>query len=420
MIWSEDMFLTIGEKIKAARKKYNLKQVVFEPYGFSRNYISMIETNKRVLNDEASQLIYQALCELTDAEFEKEYSYKTFCEDPQTQAYNWLTENIDIKTIKARYGELIHIAKKYELSKCLINIESTLGEYYKIQRDYFKSNDHFLKAIAYCIHFNENNAALYEKAGVNLFNIGKYKESLSYFELALQCLDDSTPLLHKVNYDIAISYLYDDEYDKSLPWIDKVMKQDENLAIKASAYLLKETALKKLGDAEGGRKVLLEYIEKDFHRPYIGIAYHNLAVNYDDCKLYDEALESIKLSLEYPVDDFGRALRQGLMGTIYFKLGKFEDSLELFKKTKDDALRLCNASQCLMIFEWGLDLYWHFQEYNDIMSLLTEANELVLQQKISKSSYYSLQNKIYKKIINHLEPNQEKNVKLYELLQKIT
>lgn len=53
-------------------------------------------------------------------------------------------------------------------------------------------------------------------------------------------------------------------------------------AIKASAYLLKETILKKLGDAEGGTKVLLEYLEKDFCKPYIGIVYHNLAVNYGD------------------------------------------------------------------------------------------------------------------------------------------
>ena len=414
------MFLTIGDKIKAARKKYNLKQIAFETYGFSRNYISMIETNKRSLNDEAAQSIYEALSELTNAEFEKEYSYKSFCDDPQTQAYNWLTENIDIETIETRYEELRHIAKTYELPKCLINIESTLGEYYKMEHEYIKSNDHFLKAIAYCIHFDENTAALYEKAGVNLFKIGKYKDALSYFELALQCLNDSPSLLHKVNYDIAISYLYNEEYEKSLPWIEKAMKQDENLAIKASAYLLKETTLKKLGDAEGGRKVLLEYIGKAFHESYIGIAYHNLAVNYDDCNLYDEALEAIKSSLEYPADDLGRTLRQGLMGTIYFKLGKFEDSLELFKETRDEAIRLCNPSQRLTIFEWGIDLFWYFKQYTDIMNLLTEVNELAIQQKIPKSAYFTLQNKLYKKITNHLMLNEENDAKLSELLNKIT
>ena len=39
------MFLTIGEKIRQARDKYGLKQIAFESYGFSRNYISMIETD---------------------------------------------------------------------------------------------------------------------------------------------------------------------------------------------------------------------------------------------------------------------------------------------------------------------------------------------------------------------------------------
>ena len=43
------MFLTIGDKIREAREKYGLKQIAFESYGFSRNYISMIETKKRSL-----------------------------------------------------------------------------------------------------------------------------------------------------------------------------------------------------------------------------------------------------------------------------------------------------------------------------------------------------------------------------------
>ena len=46
------MLLTIGEKIRQVRKQYGLKQVAFESFGFSRNYISMLETNKRSLNEE--------------------------------------------------------------------------------------------------------------------------------------------------------------------------------------------------------------------------------------------------------------------------------------------------------------------------------------------------------------------------------
>lgn len=59
-----------------------------------------------------------------------------------------------------------------------------------------------------------------------------------------------------------------------------------------------------------------------------------------------------------------------------------------------------------MVYEQGIDLYWYFQEYTGIMNLLTETNERALQQKISKSSYFSLQNKLYKKIMNHLMINE--------------
>ena len=65
------MFLTIGEKIRQAREKYGLKQIAFESYGFSRNYISMIETEKRSLNENMLRNVYDAICELSNCDYQQ-------------------------------------------------------------------------------------------------------------------------------------------------------------------------------------------------------------------------------------------------------------------------------------------------------------------------------------------------------------
>lgn len=69
------MFLTVGDKIKLCRKKYHLKQVIFENYGVTQYYLSLIENNKRNPSDEMLESIYNALVDLTDGEICLDFSW---------------------------------------------------------------------------------------------------------------------------------------------------------------------------------------------------------------------------------------------------------------------------------------------------------------------------------------------------------
>lgn len=76
------MFLTVGEKLREIRKEYKLKQLAFVEYGVSRNYICMIKTNQRNLNNEKLSLLYQALCESTNDQVKDKYSFELFSLNP--------------------------------------------------------------------------------------------------------------------------------------------------------------------------------------------------------------------------------------------------------------------------------------------------------------------------------------------------
>lgn len=52
--------------------------------------------------------------------------------------------------------------------------------------------------------------------------------------------------LYKLKYNIALYHLYSQAFEG----IDKVINQDQNLQIKAAAYMIKESMLKKLGRFE--------------------------------------------------------------------------------------------------------------------------------------------------------------------------
>ena len=166
------MFLTIGDKIREAREKYGLKQIAFESYGFSRNYISMIETKKRSLNENMFRTMYDAICELSGYEYPQDYSYDEFIKSPTAQARDWLEQNCDIEIALNDYQQYSQIAMEYNQIHYQIKLEKILGDYYIKKGQLLLANNHLLKAIGYCIQHSINPACLYERVGKNYILMG--------------------------------------------------------------------------------------------------------------------------------------------------------------------------------------------------------------------------------------------------------
>ena len=68
------MFYTVGEKIRQVRQQFHLKQGIFQHFGITQHYLSMIETNKRQPPEKTLIDIYDALVTLTEGEMRSLYT----------------------------------------------------------------------------------------------------------------------------------------------------------------------------------------------------------------------------------------------------------------------------------------------------------------------------------------------------------
>lgn len=410
------MFLTIGEKIRQAREKYGLKQIAFESYGFSRNYISMIETEKRSLNDNMLRNIYDAICELSNYDYHQDYSYNEFIKSPVAQAREWLEQHCNLEDALNKYEVFNKVASDYELIEYKIKIETLLGFHY-IQRDeLLVANAHLIKAIGYCIQTAKNPASLYEVVGTNYITLGQYQEAISTLQLSLNCQEgDKGENINRIRYCISLCYLNDGEYEKSLEWINPVLEQNKYLQSKAAAYLIKSTILKRQGQDELGRELLLELINNPFYEDYLGYAYHNLAYSFKESGLYHESLNFLKMALPLRETDKQGAITKCLMGEVYFKIGNYEEAHRLLVEVKDIIFSKGSFEQKDATLEWGLDLYWEIQDFESMLILLEDIQKLVNAQDLDEFIYTKFQNRLYKRIMDEVL-DQQRDINEYRIL----
>ena len=130
-------------------------------------------------------------------------------------------------------------------------------------------------------------------------------------------------------------------------------------------------------------------------------------------------MEALNIALTYPHDELGGVLIEGLIGEIHYKIGNLDQSLNLFHQTKSPALQLGNPTQRLIFLEWGINLYWKLKQYDSIIELLSEAQALVNDSKISKVTYSELQNRLYRTILNHMILNPEDKLNYLKVLKVV-
>lgn len=400
------MFLTVGQKLKQLRKEYEIKQLHFVEHGFSRNYISMIETEQRTLNQEKLSQLYDALCKLTGNKVKEQYSIETFIADPEEQAIKWLEKNGTVEYGLNHSSQYLDIVNQYEQFYYGYVFEEKLSQHYHQEEDYVSSYDHAQAAISYSIKASQNPAGLYELAGINLFKLGNYSDAIFQFKMAINSLiDDKDPYLYKLKYNIALCHLYSDHYEQALEMIDEVIDQNQNLQTKAAAYMVKESMLKKIGHFEEGREVLWQFINHCFYESYLAKAYHNLGCNYMDDRLYEEALEAFENALKYHQTDSDRLLTESVMGNVYFELKDLVKSEEVFNRISDKIFEIGYTYQKETVLEWGVNLYWELKDIEKISILLTKSKQLVRDGKSHQHIVTAIQNGLYEKIMEQLLEN---------------
>lgn len=414
------MFLTIGEKIRQARKQYGLKQVAFEPFGFSRNYISMLETNKRSLNEEMQKIMYDALDQLTNGVFKETYTYQQFCLTPKQQAEIWLEDHCTLEYGLSNYDTFNEVALTYELLEPLIKLDEIIGVHYHRTCEHLKSNDYLLRAIANCSQTLSNPAEYYNYIGVNFNQLGQYKDAIAQYKIASNFLsEDAITLKYKNLYDMSTSYLYDGDCEQSLLYIDEIMDQNENIKVKAASYLLKGMILKKQNKYEESKKVLLQFVENPFYPHILGHAYHNLAYLEYDWGFYEEALKYLELSSKHRENYSHNSVTNSIVGEINYRLKKYDEAKSIFNEIKREIFTGAHMEQKEDFITWGLEMYLELKDFDTILSLFKEVKDLIKEGLANHPTIMLMEKQLYKTILNESLTNPDKVLNYTSLIESL-
>ena len=282
------MFLTVGDKTKLCRKKYHLKQAIFENYGVTQYYLSLIENNKRNPSDEMVESIYKALVDLTDGKVCLDYCYTEFKKSPYTQAKEWLNQQYEIRGIYDDY--LFEVAKRFNVLEVLYEIYQKFGEEEQQKKNYQKSNEYFQEAIQCALQLQHSPLDIYKKMASNLKMNLNEEGALAYYRLALNyAIKDEDK--YKLMYYMGFIEANLGNVDKALGYADENIKCSRDKLTVIGSVLLKEHALRKMGEFQKGREVLENYLKAPLGDELIDHIYYNLAINYTEESRHSDALK---------------------------------------------------------------------------------------------------------------------------------
>lgn len=405
------MFLTVGDKIKLCRKKYHLKQVIFENYGVTQYYLSLIENNKRNPSDEMLESIYNALVDLTDGEICLDFSYIEFKKSPCTQAKEWLNKEYKIRGI---YDEnLFEVAKEFNVVEVLYEIYQELGEEERNKKNYQKSNEYLQEATQYALKLQYSPLDIYKKMASNLMMNLNEEGALAYYRLALNyAIKDEDK--YRLMYYMGFIEVNLGNIDQALRYANETIKGSREKLTIIGGVLLKEYTLRKMGEFQRGREVLENYLKAPLGDELIDHLRYNLAVNYKEDSCYSEALEicfEILGKTERLTSDI-RYKTVLLIGSIYRYSGDYEKGLSFINNIKSEIL----GEKEQRFIRWFYEIYYDILivlnlemeicESIQEMKLLVERG--VINQKIIDYSYlkvmkYAILNREFKQLEENLK-----------------
>ena len=399
------LFLTTGEKIRQARKQFNLKQGSFNHFGITQHYLSMIETNKRQVPEQTLRDIYEAFIQLTDGEIQSFYTFEEFCLPIESQVSQWLEQQLNSDLLPQKYEELMQMAEKYSLNQSVISIDEQMGYYYFKEQNYSMMAYYYRRAIASSIKFKINPAILYIKFARYLRKIGKYEDAV--FNL---CLAESTAkeledksTLYEAQIFLGVTYIRMREFHLAHELAEELLKYQWDLrgGRFVGAWMLKELSVRGLHGPEASRKYLYQPLEseaKDEHPVLLHFIYRNLGWNYIEAGQYQEALEQLNQCLPMAPDELDAALINVLIGHTYYELKLYDKAQEYFNLSKQTIFECESLRRKKIWLDEQLALYCTLCETEKIKELFNELNDLVAKGKFLDSMLYELKAATYKRI----------------------
>lgn len=195
-----------GDKLRAIRKKYGLKQDEISGNDITRNLISEIETGAANITKKTAEIIIKNLKEMA--------SKKGF---KVTETVEYLMENQVVQATKILDN---YITK---LKRLLISKDDSFIETLKTAKSFLAD-----------WNINEKAITIYEVAGDYFYIQNEMYESIMYYEKALTAVGKLVPSqeLLQIFSKILAAYIHAGNYDKAIENATFVIEHFDNLATK--------------------------------------------------------------------------------------------------------------------------------------------------------------------------------------------
>lgn len=416
LIWSDDMeFLTIGEKLRNLRKQLNLDQDDITKIGISRNYISMIENNKRELNKKRASEITKLLKDIAlekniNVIIDDNYLIRSPKQDAEEYCLNILSSRKNTEEVSC----VQEIINKYELDSIQGKFHLILADICFVERDYTKAFIYYLDALDQYKNLKDYNEVpyIYNRLGRCRDLKLDYHEALSYFLKAYEAsiIYNKKEIKKIALYNISWANLNLDNLKDALHYINiylELCNIEETFNDYVRAIILKADCYNKMQQIDNSLQLYLDVI-KLFQNPkdsLLGFIYNNLGElnmkrgHFDQSLQYFNKAELLrqevdisripytlidKAKLYIHQDEYNKALIEVVQAVAYSK--SFKDNESLYKgylvletiyiRLKDKEKLKQTYIDMITLFNDNSDKYLVAQIYAKLSILSIEDNNI--------------------------------------------
>lgn len=225
---AEVEFLTQGEKLKRLRTELNLRQKDLADENITREFISMVEKDKRNFSKQNAISIMKKILSKAEEKgivlnLDEEYIYRDIKQDVE----KYCLQQVENKATKEECEKLLDMAEKYDLPYAKVKILKRMGEILLYDQEPVQAFISYSKAmeILNTNNFIEEKPAIFNNMGVCKLKLIQYEEATLYFNnsLIISNIINDIKIYNRVLFNLSLSYSNLRRHDDSLKIIDECL-----------------------------------------------------------------------------------------------------------------------------------------------------------------------------------------------------
>ncbi|MEG1254793.1 helix-turn-helix domain-containing protein [Clostridium sp.] len=409
-------FFSPGQKIKRLRNQLNIKQIELEEIGVSRNYISMVESDKRNLSGETLEKLVEFFKNKADAlNVDINLDKNTLILSKKDEARNYCNDKLMSNLNSEEIDQIIFIGEEYKLLDVLPKV-------YILKGNLLYDKNLFDRAVIFYYNaleiYNSNTDDLSKAHVYN--NLGKcklktlcYEEALAYFFKCHFHLNEGNDKTNYQNciFNIAIAYKKMGEFDNALLYVNKLISTfnaDNNLDIYIDMMILEANCYIEKNENDVAIKIYNDAINAYGNKlgASLGYVYNNLGLIYLDINEIENALDYFNKAISLKKDIDRPTLSRPIIykSKVYIKLNSKHEAISLLEKGISLAKEYSDKEYILVGYMLLEEIYLDLNDYENLenvylnlIDILEDTDSDKLIDIYIKLSVLYIDNKHYEK-----------------------